>query len=175
MNKFELALAHVLKAEGGYVSHSKDRGRETNMGITRATLERFRGQPVTAEDVQLLTFQEASEIYLRLYWTPNNLELINHPNVASAIFDQVVNRRASEVVRGLQVYASKELSIELEPDGILGPETAEALNRIKPERVLIGIVIEAQKNYVAIVERSPSQAVFFKGWLARTWRLLGMV
>jgi lysozyme family protein len=175
MNNFELALAHVLKAEGGYVSHALDRGRETSMGITRATLEHFRGTVVTPEDVKALTRDEAKEIYLKLYWIPNGLDRIKHPVIAIALFDQIVNRRATEVVRGVQAMVSNELAVDLEADGILGPVTADALNRIRPERLLIGIAIEAQQSYLAIVERAPAQAVFLKGWLARTWRLLSMV
>lgn len=175
MNNFELALAHVLKAEGGYVSHSLDRGRETNMGITRATLEHARGRPVTPEDVMKLTRGEAADIYYRLYWLPLGLDRINHPTIAVALFDQMINRRAAEVVRGIQVMVSREMNVNLEPDGVLGPITAEALNRLRPERLLIAIAIEAQQSYLAIVERSPNQSVFLKGWLARTWRLLTMV
>lgn len=175
MTNFELALSHVLKAEGGFVSHSLDKGRETNMGITRATLERFRGREVTPEDVMNLTRGEAAEIYLRLYWLPLGLDRINHPTIAIALFDQMINRRAAEVVRGLQVMLSKEMNLKLEPDGVLGPVTAEALNKLRPERLLVAIAIEAQQSYLAIVDRSPSQAVFLKGWLARTWRLLTLV
>ncbi len=164
-----------MKSEGGYVSHALDRGRETSMGITRATLEAFRGREVTPEDVKNLTRDEAAEIYLKLYWIPNGLDRIKYPNIAIALFDQIVNRRATEVVRGVQVVVSRELGVDLEADGILGPVTADALNKIRPERLLIAIAIEAQQSYLAIVDRSPSQAVFLKGWLARTWRLLTMV
>ncbi len=175
MNNFELALVHVLKAEGGYVSHARDLGRETNMGITRATLERHRGRPVTPEDVRNLSREEARDIYFHMYWLPLGLDQINHPLIAMSLFDQMINRRASEVVRGLQLKLSTEMNLNLKPDGVLGPVTAEALNKLRPEKLLVTIVIEAQQSYLAIVERSPSQAVFLKGWLARTHRLLTMV
>lgn len=175
MENFELALAHVFKAEGGYVSHSLDRGKETSMGISRVTLERFRGKPVTSEDVMKLTRGEARDIYFHMYWLPLGLDQIKHPTIAIALFDQMINRRAAEVVRGMQVMLSKEMNMNLLPDGVLGPVTAEALNKLRPERLLVAIAIEAQQSYLAIVERSPNQAVFLKGWLARTWRLLTMV
>lgn len=175
MNNFELALKHVLKAEGGFVNHGADRGFETNMGVTRATLERYRGKVVTIEDVMNLTRGEASDIYLKLYWLPLGLDQITHPMIAVALFDQMINRRASEVVRGLQLMLSKEMSVPLEVDGVLGPKTAGVINRIRPERMLVDIAIEAQQSYLAICERNPSQSVFLKGWLARTWRLLSMV
>lgn len=175
MKNFELALAHVLKAEGGFVSHSLDRGRETNMGITRATLERYRGRLVSAEDVACLTRGEAADIYLKLYWQPLGLDQIKNPTIALALFDQMINRRAASVIEGVQRIVSREMDIDLKPDGVLGPKTAEALNRLRPERLLIAIVTEAQQSYLAIVDRRPEQQVFLKGWLARTWRLLTLV
>lgn len=175
MQNFELALNHVLKAEGGFVSHSLDRGRETNMGITRATLERYRGREVTPQEVAALTRGEAAEIYLRLYWLPLGLDRITHPAIATALFDQMINRRAAEVVRGIQSYLSNEIDSSVKVDGILGPDTAEAINRIRPERMLVVVAIEAQQSYLAIVNRRPEQMVFLRGWLARTWNLLRLV
>lgn len=176
MNNFELALAHVLKAEGGYVSHPLDRGKETNMGITRVTLEKFRGKLCIAEDVKALTYSEAGEIYRKLYWDANGLDAIKHPVVALVLFDQIVNRRASEVVRGVQIALSNVFpGVDLYPDGILGPITADTINGLRAEKVLVTMVIDAQTAYVGIVERNPKQAVFLKGWLARTWKLLAML
>lgn len=175
MNNFEFSLAHVLKAEGGFVSHPLDRGRETNMGITRATLEAFRGKLCIAEDVKNLTIAEASAIYKLMYWDANRLDSIKHPVIALVLFDQIVNRRASEVIRGVQIALSNAFGVNLATDGILGPQTADTINGLRPEKVLVTMIIDAQTAYISIVERSPKQAVFLKGWLARTWKLLAMV
>ncbi len=85
------ALRHILKYEGGYVDHPLDPGGATNMGITKATLERFRGRAVSKAEVRALGHREATEIYRRYYWDqvhcdrlPSGLDL--------AVFDCAVNQ-----------------------------------------------------------------------------------
>ncbi len=65
---FDRALALVLDLEGGFVDHPRDPGGATNLGITRATLAKARGRPVSVVDVKALTRAEAGTIYRRLYW-----------------------------------------------------------------------------------------------------------
>lgn len=65
---FERCLAFVLQFEGGYVNDPRDPGGATNMGITRATLSRWRGRPVSVAEVKALTRAEAAEIYRKNYW-----------------------------------------------------------------------------------------------------------
>gem|GEM_PF-6374819 len=65
---FSACLAHVLASEGGYVDHTKDPGGATNMGITLATLQEWRGRPIAKTDVRDLTRDEAAAIYRAKYW-----------------------------------------------------------------------------------------------------------
>jgi lysozyme family protein len=65
---FEACLREVLKHEGGFVNHPKDPGGATNMGITKATLEQFRGRKVSVDEVKTLTREEAARIYRLNYW-----------------------------------------------------------------------------------------------------------
>ena len=46
LDNFEASLSAVLKHEGGYADHPRDPGGATNLGITRATLARWRGRKV---------------------------------------------------------------------------------------------------------------------------------
>ena len=64
---FDPALARVLAFEGGFVNHPLDPGGATNLGVTRATLARARGRPVTIAHVRALTRTEAASIYRRFY------------------------------------------------------------------------------------------------------------
>lgn len=175
MTNFELALAHVLRAEGGFVDLKNDRGGATNFGITRVTLETWRGLPVTAADVKALTIEEAGMIYRKLYWDHYGLDAIKEPRIALAVFDQIVNRRATEVVRGIQVRLGAAFGRQLAIDGVLGPKTLDALNSVRADKLMTEIVISAQSAYLEIVERRPDQVEFLPGWLARTWKLLRLV
>lgn len=175
MNNFELALRHVLSVEGGFVNHKFDRGGATKYGVTRATLEAFRRRETTADDVRELTIEEASEVYRVLFWEHYGIDRINDPRIALAVFDQIVNRRASEVIRGLQVNLNTAFGCSLLPDGVLGPKTIEAVNRVRAERLIVEIAITAQAAYHDLAERVPNQSAFLGGWLARTWKLLRLV
>jgi len=67
---FARCLAFVLQWEGGFVNDPRDPGGATNMGVTRATLSRWRGRPVSVAEVQRLTRDEATKIYRARYWAP---------------------------------------------------------------------------------------------------------
>lgn len=67
-DNFTACLDFTLSHEGGYVDHPRDPGGATNMGITHATLARWRRRPVTKADVRALRRDEAARIYKALYW-----------------------------------------------------------------------------------------------------------
>jgi len=67
-SRFEQAVDIVLQHEGGFVQHPRDPGGATKFGITRETLSRAGGCPVSVEDVRELTRAEAVAIYRWLYW-----------------------------------------------------------------------------------------------------------
>lgn len=116
---FAAALEHVLKYEGGYVDHPSDPGGATNMGITRATLARFRGKPVSKDDVKALTMEEAGRIYRKNYWQACRCGDMP-PALAFLTFDTAVNQGPSRAVRFLQEAVGSV------PDGIVGPNTLAA-------------------------------------------------
>lgn len=87
---FEVSLAFVLRAEGGYVNDPSDPGGATNMGITQRTFNdwrRFNDKPVA--DVRELTISEAGEIYKASYWDEVTSGLSWPMNLV--IFDAAVN------------------------------------------------------------------------------------
>jgi len=113
---FETSLRHILRFEGGYVDHPADPGGATNLGITRDTLARFRGRPVSKAEVRALGRDTAREIYRKFYWDalrcdemPGGLDL--------ALFDCGVNQGTSRAARLLQT------ALRITVDGIIGPVT----------------------------------------------------
>ena len=116
--RFARCLDIVLAAEGGYVDNPLDAGGATNMGITRATLARWRGVVPASDlpkaEVRALTRAEAAAIYEARYWRrvagpelPAGLDL--------ALFDYAVNSGPVRAVKTLQT------ALGVVADGLVGP------------------------------------------------------
>lgn len=175
MKSFQTAVEHIFNVEGGFCSHQNDAGGPTNFGVTLATLSRHRGETCTADDVRALTKDEATAIYLMLYWRATNLDLLENEAVATIVFDQVVNRGPRVAVRALQAVLQSTFAPDLAVDGILGPKTANAANCAPQTKLALKLVAEAQRGYLGLWRHQPSQGVFLQGWIARTWKLLDLL
>lgn len=116
---FEKAVDHILEFEGGYVDHPDDPGGATNLGITRATLARFRGRPVSKAEVRALDRDTAAEIYRHLYWDALRCEAMPG-GIDLALFDCGVNQGTGRAARLLQA------ALRVDVDGIIGPVTLAA-------------------------------------------------
>jgi lysozyme family protein len=157
---FDRALALVLDLEGGFVDHPRDPGGATNLGVTRATLAKARGRPVTVSDVRALTRAEAGTIYRRSYWDavrgddlPAGLDL--------AVFDYAVNSGPSRAVRSLQAVLGTV------QDGRIGPKTiaaAAARNTAETVRALT-------RERLRFLRALSTWPVFGRGWTSRTTRV----
>jgi lysozyme family protein len=154
--RFDRALAFVFAREGGFSDHPEDPGGATRFGITRATLERERGRPVTAAEVAALSREEAARIYRRAYWDavragdlPDGLDL--------AVFDCAVNSGPGTAVRLLQRV------LAVPADGVVGPVTLAAARRAGPAAALRHFT-RARLAYLAGL---PTWRVFGRGWRRR--------
>lgn len=173
---FDLAIARLFACEGGYIDNPLDRGGPTNLGVTLGELKVWRGNPnLTSGDVKTLTKTEATMIYKDFYWDHLNLDQIKGQRTAIAIFDQSVNRG----IHGAGLLVQRTLSMDfgclLNSDGILGPRTINYLNATDDIQFLIRFFKQALDGYLLVVERDPSQQVFFHGWKHRAYALLDLV
>jgi lysozyme family protein len=153
---FDRALAAVLKHEGGYADHPRDPGGATNLGVTRATLARWRGRPVSKAEVRALTRAEAAKIYRALYWDeiagdalPDGLDL--------AVFDYCVNSGPGRAARALQAVAGTR------GDGRIGKITLACVALRDPEHLIIAYC----RKRLTFLERLRTFAVFGRGWRRR--------
>ena len=119
-DNFDLALAHVLKFEGGYSDHPADPGGATKFGITHAVLGAHRGRPVSKADVRALTKAEAAEIYRGRYWRAAACDALP-AGIDLAVFDCAVNQGVTRATRFLQKAA------KVGADGRIGPLTLAAI------------------------------------------------
>jgi lysozyme family protein len=174
MAEFEFAFTYVLENEGGYCV---DDGGPTKWGIVRADLAAFRGVPIdqiTAQDIKNLSADDASKIYQKQYWTPMRLMAIEDTGVATAIFDIGVNR-------GIEVgakYAQKAANLLGHPlyvDGVIGPQTLQAINACVASDFIRYIEAMDVAGYLAILRAHPEDKIYERGWMARAKRLLTLI
>ena len=154
---FRRALAHVLAFEGGYVDHPLDPGGATNLGITRRTLARFRGRPVTKAEVRALDKREAAEIYHRFYWETCRCPVLP-VGLDLAMFDCGVNQGVGRAARILQ------RAVRVRADGKIGPRTLAAVRLRKPETLLQEFMARRMWRYGLLARLFPT---FGLGWSRR--------
>lgn len=126
-SNFTSAMEVVFKHEGGYVNDPNDPGGETNMGITKSTLDRAYNQGIVSHNSSRdLTQEEAAEIYRKFYWEPSNADKMPEP-LATIYFDTVVlcgqGRGGILLQRALNNMGQSVIV-----DGAVGPQTLESLN-----------------------------------------------
>jgi lysozyme family protein len=153
---FDRRLPLVLSHEGGFVQHPRDPGGATKFGITRETLTRFRGHPVSVDDVRNLTEAEAGGIYRRFYWDAVGGDELP-PGLDLAVFDLAVNSGPSRAVRMLQGI------LGIEADRLAGPATLNAARRANAADAIRRLT-RARLGFLA---RLASWPVFGRGWRRR--------
>ena len=155
-SNFEASLALVLRHEGGFSDHPADPGGATNLGITRATLARVRGRPVTVDEVRALTPQDAAAIYRRFYWDPikgNDLP----SGLDHAAFDCAVNAGVARAAKLLQRV------LRVPGDGVIGPGTLAALAAADAGET----IRRFSRERLSFLQRLPTWRTFGRGWKSR--------
>jgi lysozyme family protein len=169
--RFDLAIVATLEHEGGsrYSDHPADKGGPTRWGITAKTLGNWRklGRAATPEEVKALERDEACAIYRARYWDACRCGEMEDQLVAAKVFDLAVNCGPAAAIRMLQKAANRCQPAVLAVDGAIGPKTLAAVSACLPGELVIEMVHVATEFYLAIVNRTPSQRVFLKGWLRR--------
>jgi lysozyme family protein len=154
-------IDELLRREGGFVDHPADPGGATNHGITRKTLTDWRGREVSVEEVRALTDHEARQIYRELYVVRPGFLGIESDAVRSLVVDCAVNHGVKRAVLLLQEAA------HVFTDGILGPNTRAAVNRMTAAALYRRLCAARVRLYGQIITKNPSQSVFAAGWMNR--------
>lgn len=176
MANFDAALDFVLKVEGGYCRNVHDAGGATKYGITIGTLRAWRGDnTLTAIDVEALTKEDAAQIYRDWYWNKMGLDQVHDLSLATALFDQGVNRGITTAITQLQKVLNDVFKSGLDADGLMGPKTLEVLNRVDVDSLIMEFVFASQDAYAVLAQRKVSQLGFLRGWLNRTQELLKLL
>ena len=164
MDRFDKIFDYLLKVEGGYTDDKHDKGGKTKYGITEEDARDFGYKG----DMQDLTKDFAKSIYLKKYYLGNKLDKVVNDKVALSICDWTVNSGKTGKKKA-QIVANK-FGSNLTVDGIIGPKTVEAINKINPETFLKEYH-EMQRNfYKYLVSKDKTQQDFLTGWLNRVDR-----
>lgn len=162
-------LKDVLRREGGFVNHRDDKGGATNMGITIGTLSRYLGRAATIGEVKNLRRDTATTIYKQNYlFGPGIDDLPN--SIVPFAFDSAVNHGPRRAIRFVQAVCNAAGFGPLSVDGAMGPQTKGAADKAEQAMglwFLAALAEERRSFYKLIVERKPSQQVFFDGWMNR--------
>lgn len=154
MADFETAVAVVLANEGGYSNNLDDPGGETNFGISK------RQYPDC--DIKALTPASAKIIYFRDFWEPYNLGILGSQQIATKLFDLLVNIGPVPAVRLLQQSIGYFLSGPIVADGKLGPQTASFAAQVPDEKLLPEIRARACAYHAQL-----NEPTFLLGWMRR--------
>lgn len=166
MSNFDSSFQLLMKHEGGYVNNAQDAGGPTNMGITQGDLASWYNRPVSIDEVKNMSLEQAKGLYRIRFWEHMRLDAISNNKVATLIFDQGVVRGPGRIIQDIQHI------LKLDPDGIMGPDTIEAINTQNEKQFGIQLIKECQTAYAHLVVIKPTQSDFLIGWLTRTHSLL---
>lgn len=153
---FAMALAEVLKHEGGYVDHPHDPGGATNRGVTIGTLSAWLGRPATKAEVKALTVEAVTPIYRKNYWDAVQGDELP-PGVALMVFDLAVNSGPGRAANFLQE------AVGVTVDGRIGPVTVAKANAL-PAIDTINKLRERRERFYRGLSTFPT---FGTGWLRR--------
>lgn len=168
MANFYTAYQKVAAAEGGYQAHPNDTGNYnsrnelvgTNWGISAPVYENWIGRPPTTAEMRDMSAGTAQQIYKARFWDDIRGDEIRSQAVADIFFDGRVNhgRTGTKIMqRVLKVTA----------DGVVGPQTLQAINQANPEQLYIAYREARRAFYYELAESRPSLSVFLQGWLNR--------
>lgn len=164
-DRFNKFLDYIFKVEGGYTNDKNDKGGATNFGITHEDAKTYLGY---TGDMRKFKKSDAEKIYEKIYYKGNHLDKIVNDKIALSIFDWIVNSGKTGKKKA-QIVANK-FGSNLTVDGIIGPKTVEAINKINPE-IFLKEYHEMQRNfYKYLVSKDKTQQDFLTGWLNRVDR-----
>lgn len=155
-DNFDKSFALTLRHEGGFVNHPKDPGGATNLGITKATLEKWLGRKVTIAEMKLLTPAIVQPIYKQRYWDEVNGDKLPK-GLDYAVYDFAVNSGPARAAMALQRL------VGVADDGHIGPLTLKAIAK-HDVRILIDRLCTER---LAFMQRLSNWPVFGGGWRRR--------
>jgi len=173
MADFATAFALTMKAEGGYGNDPQDPGGETYKGIARKMNSKWDGWILIDMMKKEKSFpsnlsshgalQEKIKAFYEInYWDKVCGDEIKNQDIAESIFDFAVNAGPVASAKLAQI------TVGVEPDGVLGPLTIQKMNADDPRAFLAVFALNKIARYVSICDKRQESKKFFFGWVKRT-------
>ncbi|HBG40100.1 MAG TPA: peptidoglycan domain protein [Porphyromonadaceae bacterium] len=164
MAKVELLVPIILKWEGGFANDPDDLGGATNKGITFNTFSSYcrrKGYPKpTIERLKAITAAQWMDIMKTMYWDKWRADEIQSQSVANILVDWLWLSGS----HGIKIPQSV---LGVPADGIVGPQTINAVNREDP-LTLFNKIKEARYQFIdRICQSRPINNKYKKGWINR--------
>lgn len=155
--EFKKIIKLVLAHEGGYVNHPRDKGKETNMGITIATYLAYQKLHPNRQFPALkdITVEIATEIYWHEFAKKISFEYLPS-GLNYAVLDFAVNSGVSRASKYLQSLLDKKVKV----DGLIGAKTLNAISQY-PVAQLINQLNNKRLSFVRGLDNYDE---FGKGW-----------
>lgn len=176
-------IDRLIKREGGYVDHPFDPGGPTKYGVTQIAIDDYNrlmalegGAPL--QNVPAAIDRADAEAVHRKILSAYHFDQIQDYLTREHVFDMATNHGPGRSILLLQ-EALNGNGYAVSVDGVLGPETRDALHAavadVASRRRLNNELVRLREEfYRELVRRVPSKKTFEKGWLdrARSFRLL---
>lgn len=165
----ENIIANTVRREGGYVDNPDDRGGKTKYGIT----EKVARQNGYEGDMKDLPLDFAVMVYKKKFWDIIHLDEIINPIMREFMFDACVHHGPRWAVRIAQRAYNALNKDTIMEDGVIGPQTVNALNIEEYQQDLCVWYLLVRGNYMYdIANNDSSQKTFIRGWGNRLEGLL---
>jgi lysozyme family protein len=149
----------VMAKEGAPTNDSLDHGGATAFGISqKANPEAWKNGPPTEA--------EARAIFESKYLYGPKFKLIEDNKLQAQCIDYGFNSGSYVCIQKLQTI------LKVPVDGILGPQTLEALKGADVKDVNKQLVIARVNMLCKIVQKDPTQLKFIAGWCSRAMSFL---
>jgi lysozyme family protein len=165
---FEKYLELLLSLEGGLKLHKNPTEKlETYAGIYRKAHPEWPGWSYLDRG-ETPPYELVKEFYYKNYYKP--FEKVKNEKIRNILFESAVNLGVKQAVK----LAQKALG--LEADGILGPKTLEALNKVNPENFIKDFTLLRIAFYTNLANKNPRRYnLYLRGWINRTFEALKWV
>ena len=161
---FETAFRKVIALEGGFRLHQNaTEGDVTYAGIYRKAHPSWEGWDYIDKGATPPT-ELVRSFYKTHYW--DVFEGIDEDK-RYILYEFAVNGGIKKATKIAQVVAGTV------PDGIIGPKTIAAINRMDTELFIAQYTIARIKHYLDLANRDPKRyEIYLRGWLNRTMKAL---